>query len=525
MESSLQLDPDGLVVFTGNNWNFQETDVSPYIPVPSLRARYAQALRAGGVAGVRRLGARLLEAKARHTFGRIRDIAATRSIPVVVVVPEVNLADWESRQPVVWRSGDDTARWHGHHARAMRCLATRDFAAALESAEQMLRIDDGTCPTAFRIRATAYRALGRLDDAARHGFTAVDLPAVFAAHAGTALPGRRLFLDYCHLTAEGMNVAMAATASALLRRDRVADLSWQALLAAVPAVSAAPAADAVALFGAAVHSAHRLHAISGKQELVAYWCERALAAAPEIAGAMLDLIELRCSRCPPVLSPAARRNFASRHPVMLQHGLQWPNLDADLIAAICDVLERHGAPARERVSRMLVDNLAVDRSPADLATEFFRWELYETFFAEALDLDGAQHRSAYRATQPASSFCLVASGDLDIELSITARLPEIAGTGPRRGTVSIDINGAAVGDLACTHDWRAENLRVRAGLLRPGINKLTLHWPPPPPAGHAALQCAIERLERGIAADVHPVFGEVFSLMARRWLEPGDRAP
>ncbi len=560
MRSALQLDPDGFVVFVGNNWNFQETDASPSIPAQGFRARYAQALRKGGVAGVRELGARILEAKAIHALKRIAEIAATRSIPVVVIVPEVNLADWESRQPVIWRSGDGTARWHELHARAVRCLDTSDFAAAVELAEQMLAIDEGTCPTAFRILATAYRALGRLDDAARaaraevdadllptmcylhcpqattavqevlrraggeHGFTVVDLPSVFAAHAGSALPGRRFFLDYCHLTAEGMNVAMAATASALLRLDGVTDLTWQALLAAAPAASASPRAEAVAMFGAAIHSAHRLQAISVKREILEHWCEQALAASPEIAGAMFDLIEMRCSPCPLVLSRAARRNLGSPHPLMLQHGLQWPNLDPELIEAICSALERRGVPARERVTRLLVDHLAVDRSPADLAASgFLRWELYEAFFADALNLDNSRHRAAYRAAQPASSFCLVASAGNDLELSICARLPEIEGAEPRRGIVSIEINGVAAGDLACGQDFCSERRRVHAGLLHPGINKLTLRWPAPPPAGDAALRYALERLERGLPADLHPVFGEVFSLIARRWAGTPDR--
>jgi hypothetical protein len=117
----------------------------------------------------------------------------------------------------------------------------------------------------------------------------------------------------------------------------------------------------------------------------------------------------------------------------------------------------------------------------------------------------------------------VASADSDVELSICARLPEIAGV-PHRGTVSIEVNGTAVGAFACGPDWTSENQRVHAETLRPGINKLTLHWPPPPPAGDAALLCAIERLEGGLAADLHPVFGEVFSLVARRWVTPPDLA-
>ena len=62
---------------------------------------------------------------------------------------------------------------------------------------------------------TAARELLR-EAARRHGFLAVDLRDVFAEHAGPGLPGRRLFLDYCHLTLEGIQVAMAAVAAEVL---------------------------------------------------------------------------------------------------------------------------------------------------------------------------------------------------------------------------------------------------------------------------------------------------------------------
>ena len=104
----------------------------------------------------------------------------------------------------------------------------------------MLALDGGACPSTWRLRALARRALGdeagaleacraEIDSAAyptlaflsapqagtlardllreacrRHGFVPVDLPAIFAEHTGSRLPGRRLFFDYCHLTLEGI---------------------------------------------------------------------------------------------------------------------------------------------------------------------------------------------------------------------------------------------------------------------------------------------------------------------------------
>ncbi|MFP5286267.1 MAG: hypothetical protein ACLGI9_11060, partial [Thermoanaerobaculia bacterium] len=48
VRASLQIQPDMLVIFVGNNWNLLETpEVSPYAPSVRARQRYAQALREG----------------------------------------------------------------------------------------------------------------------------------------------------------------------------------------------------------------------------------------------------------------------------------------------------------------------------------------------------------------------------------------------------------------------------------------------------------------------------------------------
>ena len=52
-------------------------------------------------------------------------------------------------------------------------------------------------------------------------------------------------------------------------------------------------------------------------------------------------------------------------------------------------------------------------------------------------------------------------------------------------------------------------------MLKEGINKVSLHWPMPSITGEAALAAAIARLERGLEADVDPIFGGIFALVAQ----------
>lgn len=497
VRASLQIQPDMLVIFVGNNWNLLETpEVSPYAPSVAARQRYAQALREG-IEGPARLAEERLRQVAEGTFELIGLIAGTVKIPVIVVIPEVNLADWETRQPVMRLPGDGVARWHALYRQG--------------DAEAMLELDGGSCPTTWRLLGAQRLAVGDVEGArqafqaevdsaryatlgflsapqattqarellrelsARHGFTAVDL-------RGVLHPDRRSFLDYCHLTLEGIQAAMAAVAAEAVRLSGMPEGDRRE-----PSLS--PEAEATALLGAAVHSAHRLlTSHRPKKQVLEAWCREALRVCPEIESAMRDLLEARSAPVPAVLTAAQQRNLASPFRLLLQHGWRWDWLDADLLEAMADIL---GLPLP-----------TVPKGP-DLEL----WDPLERFFPEVMDLEDLPRRGTYRSPWPVSTFCLVADGTRDVGLELTARVPE------GQGEVQAAVNGVDVGALPVGERWTRGSLRVPASALRAGLNRLTLRWPDPPPVQEDPFRTVLERLDLGLEADLHPVFGEVFSLV------------
>jgi hypothetical protein len=411
----------------------------------------------------------------------------------------------------------------------------------------MVDLDGETCPTSCRVLAQGYLGQGALGraraaaiaevDAASYalspwlgapqatttarelclrasrdfGFGVVDLRPLFAEAAGGALPGRRYFLDYCHLTLEGMHLAMAGVTARLLAHERPG-LTWQSVANEVPAPSVPPSTDAVAKLGAAVHTAHRLLAVRPKAEVLASWCRESLAADPGIAQAMLEVVEARTAPVPPMLSPAQASNLASPHRLSLQHGWRWDFLDAELLTALDGVLEAT-APA-PRSARCLVARCSFDARPRDLSRPPWLWEPLERFWCELADFADLPRHAAYRATWPESSFALVASGGEVVTLEATLRLPEIPGAGiERQGTVELAINGEVAGTCRVGPRWSGARFAPSPALLRPGLNRVALRWPELPPVGTEALAGARARLERGLPAEIHPVFGEVFSLV------------
>lgn len=557
-EAALQLDPDVFVVFVGNNWSLLETPgSSPYAPSVTARQRYAGEMMRGGVLGPA-LRARLdLVERVRDTLERLARIAGDR--PVVLVAPEVNLGDWENLQPPVWLPGRGTGRWHQLFRRALRELADHNYRAAESTAWEMVDLDEGSNPTPFRILAQALAGRGRdgeardaaisevdavhypllaflgapqatstarellLRGAEEHGFTAVDLRSVFARITGETMPGRRLFLDYCHLTPEGMKLAMVATAASVLHvTGEVGGEGLLDLAGALPDPRVSEEQEAVAKLGAVLHTAHRMTAVTSKRPILEHWIEEALDASPGVIRAMLELVAVRSAPVPPALTAAWRRNRESDYALSLQHGWVWPGLDAEVLEAISTVLDRAGIewnhePASLEVERRLLEHLEPPDAGVDLARgERYLAEPLHRFFPEAMHLADLPERATYRSPWPESGFCLVTAGERNFELRLSARLPPIPGwNGTRRGSVTVTLNGVRVGEVELTERWRREVLRVGRRRLRRGINRVTLSWPPLPPAGTEAMTEARRRLETGIAADLHPVFGEVFSLVVR----------
>ena len=114
--------------------------------------------------------------------------------------------------------------------------------------------ETGTACCFCRRRRRQYRTRFR-EGARRWNSALVNLPDVFAKCYPDELPGRRLFLDYCHLTLDGMHLAMAAAASRVLdlQPQETARIGIAQLLRSVPPVEIPPAVDAAARFFAALY--------------------------------------------------------------------------------------------------------------------------------------------------------------------------------------------------------------------------------------------------------------------------------
>lgn len=535
--SALQLRPDVLVVFAGNNW---ASSIRPF-PGQSLAGvrLVAPAYREAGPCGLMRLCQASARQMSAEVIESLAGLARAASLPVVMVLPEVNQADWERAAPVAWLGGAASRRWYELLALARGHQRAGRHGAVAAIAERMIQLDEGTCSTSHRLLANARLAQGRVDDArraclaeidSRHwmpgvtipgagsvvrevvrrgvrrlGLTGVDLPGVFAQQA-SGLPDRTLFFDYCHLTRTGIKVAMAAVTAAVLRvaRGSRGDTpGWRSLVAHLPDPDLSPARDATAKFLAAVYALHWDRRIHEESPLPEFWSAAALEAWDGIRETMVGYLATRAAPLSARgLSSAEQRFFGPGN--RLEDGahrlagegrrMRRPGLDAAAVDLICRVVERSGQPIPASLTRTLVENHGVPPGGADLVDLGYRWNAN-------VDPDYQSDPAAYsaaglhRAFWPVSDFAFVADGARPLSVEVTARVPRIEQ--PRAGErLGIEVNGLPAGALSVGARWGRRGLALPPTSIRRGINRLSLRWANVPPDGEAAMRTIAGRLER-----------------------------
>lgn len=501
------LEPDAIVLFAGNNWSSVRLELEELDLL-------AGAVRDGGFARCRAVFLdRLIRGRARATL----DAIATRleGVPLCVVVPEFNLKDWRSEGSVVVPVIDDVARWLQLQAegRADEMIALDGGASAVSqqiAAEQAMARGD-TEEARRRLEAARDALCGlmiahsprcpgvvqeELRAAARqHGFQLVDLPQLFgdlhpglhpAAQSprggGPGLPDRRLFLDYCHLTGEGLSAAVTAIADAIAPIVGVA--------AAPPPLPDAHVAACAHLL-AAIHNAH----YGQPADVVSYHAKRARELDPNIRGLAAALAEVVSRRSEAWLCRAwevvGREPQGHRYlgaPEMMRAPRVADMTLANALAAAAD--------ADGLVDAILLEE--ADSVPLDLLAPRHR----ATTFRDVIGQGLGPLLGFVRATAPISRFVLARARAENLSARITLRAS---------GVVAVVVNGVRVAELPAGMRWSTSALALP---LERGHNLIELHWPPPRPDTSAQFERAARRLERGLYPEVLAAFGEVHAFVA-----------
>jgi hypothetical protein len=533
------LEPDALVIFAGNNWHScteRPEDILDGIAT----------LHDGGIRGLKQSAESKLAGNVKRLLKTVASAYEDTGVPVVWVIPEYNLADWrdpETNAP--WLAGEANKEWLSCWRGARGALSKGDLNAALQMAGKMVDLDGGVSGTGLYILAECHQKLGDRDAARRclelardaliwepsitisprpysvvqetirreadaHGHEVVDLPQVFREYLKGDLPDRRVLIDYCHLTALGMRVAMAATASRLLRAFKSVEIDW-ALLAREP-VKPEPEVEAGALLLAAIHNAHW----GQPYELVHYYCSRAIEASPKMAQVMVRLIDMQTRRAPIWMCRSSEQITSLSLPLIQRYLFRFNHqlLDRTLLDAAVDSLKKIGVSAREQLDKLRRDEHSVKARNIDLLRPYYcrvSPQQRELGWKLVSDSVGLARNDYYRAYGSESRFYFIGEAGCPVRLRLTCRLPDASSS---QEAISLDMNGRRVGESVIGGRWDNVEQRIEGDVVRNGVNEVVIRWPLPEFRGEKAIQQASDDLLAGVTPEFFPVFGEIHSFIA-----------
>jgi hypothetical protein len=318
----------------------------------------------------------------------------------------------------------------------------------------------------------------------------VDLPVLMQERLDGALPDRRMFLDYCHLTSAGIRLLTEAVAEAALRllgADGVVDLK-----SAVGELGPSPEVDADAHFMAAVHCTR--WGQSG--ELLAWHCAEALRLSSGIAEKMKSYLEAFQRSGPPWLGRGFSGLAGPRGSPAYRYFCEIsPFVDKDLheqalVEAIGSTLGAVEPPQSED-GRLEIDLLSRDHFAAN-SLNSVKYATLQKAFVEFYE--------------PISRFVVFLNDRVRFRCELTYR----TAAAEAERDIAVWLNRVEVGVFPASVNWASVELDDLA--LVSGRNELAIIWPPPRDVAQARLRQSKAEIRRNVLPNPLVDFGHLYRL-------------
>lgn len=534
LEAATQLEPDEVVIFAGNNFFYQLYHDSS---ISQLR-EWASAYLEEGFSGVKEKINALLARHTRNFLQHFQKVLGERGTELYFVIPEFNFGDWhasENETVVPNLTPVDQARWASLKERAHIAIREADWDSLQGISLEMIELES-THPLGYEYAGQAclqtnkkeearhwltqardnsllFRSVGKprilsvvrqtlLNYAPQFQIQVVDLPAVFRNFLEEGLPGRELFMDYCHMHIQGIQLAMAALAEKMLGTTPAQTvpqlMEWAAELTPDPKV------QAMAHIYAAIHNAH----YGQSAEIIRYHCEQGATLDPVAQDFMKRYIELASYKAANPLCESfgilvMEPDFGiDKYPEAIVHPENEKLLDDLLVDTMVDVLEKVGIDTREKVAQLRQQEHGIGFQSTNLLEPCYASQSYDASLAKD---------SYFKVRDTSSTFRFVTDQAHDLSLQITYRTPH---SQPTTNPVAWLLNGVEMGQLPASAWWQSEQLQLPVANLKNGINTITLIWP------HQARQALpqiqhIDSLNRFISL-LTPDYGEIFEFKAKK---------
>jgi hypothetical protein len=496
-QECLALEPDMVIFFAGNNWR---NDLGGALLSHEQLASLGQVLQQQkGIKGLKQHLEKVLAQQIESLFSYLHSLTAGK-IKLLFIIPEFNLLDWRSspgEQLITKLPGEGTRQWVQAKQLAESARDNSDWETAKQHASRMIDLDP-THPLGFEIladcqiaqgdheaarnnlelaRDTAlfFRATSKprtfriiqetiLSQAKQYQIEVTDLRTLFFAHLKGRVPGRTLFFDYCHLTPEGIAVAMEAVA-----RQAIILLSGAPPVAAIkpaPSAESNPELLATAHLLAATHNAHW----GQSYEIVLYHCKKSLQFSKKMASLLISHCDMVTRRATNVLCQSLEQQFPvpefERYVYVFRNPKHANTMELDLVNAMVTALQQAGIDIGAQIEELRNKEHGIEQRPANLLHAFYH--------LTSRELPLGTRTAYFQAHAPLSRFFLPATKNTAITITLTARIPAGAS-----GKAVLLLNQCRICEIALSPTWSDHQILLPENNIINGINELAIEWPVP----------------------------------------------
>lgn len=524
-EEATVLEANTYVIFAGNNWKYDI--INRLEPFEAFEV-YKEV--ASGKPDYEKVNAIIHTAYNRvmdFFFKQLHEITAKNNTEVLFIMPEFNLMDFRSSEleKGMYMPNEATAEWVNVKSKGEEALQEANFVELENLAKQLVELNpfhpvgyewladielkNGNASQAKAYLRKAcdtgiYRAAsgssrvysGYFDPIARnceqYGFSLVRMDELFDAHLEGGIADRKLFMDYCHLTVDGIELVMKACAKKLLnvweseKIDEVDNFK----------ITVDKKVAAIAHLLAALHNN-----LGGQGfDIIDYHCRKAVENDSEIVDKLKSLL---------MMSIGGNRWKMNKESIsfvennLLEMGMfhyeNHARINSPITQSIRNILNENGFEndydkelTQGYKSSERIDLL--DKAYTVDTTQFMK----QFMFLEKAFYSEINHQTAF-------SFYALKEENEKLRLKITSRVPDYSNF----EDITIVLNGKELTRIKSSEKWYTVDVDIPADQLNNGLNELSVEWP-------LILTNPQEGVMMTTSADlknaISPVLGELYNL-------------
>jgi len=495
----MDLEPDMVVFLAGNNWR---EDLLIEIGDSQDKQEALQQLTQGedGIAVAKPLIETYFSTIVDDFLAYVGKISKEKNVPVAFAIPEFNLLDCRSTpgERVVSELPYEKLKiWIEAKENAEVYLTSGNLDACRAEAEKMIEIDPSH-PYGFELLADCsikneaykearhYLEMARdtalfcrtnskprtfkivqetiLAKAENHGIEVIDLPAIFKAHLEGKVPGRDLFLDYCHFSVTGIQVAMNAVYKVVLEQFNDERKSHKDVTSIVPSNEVL----ALGHLFAAIHNAHW----GQSYDILLHHCSESLSKWKDIAKTMVyycDMISRGAANnvCKSLEKILENNTKLDRYVHALVPARNMKNMELELVDAMTTVLKSNGVDITNYLLKIRLDEHNIKNRRINLLQNYYHATSYDEY--------QGQKTAFLQARDTSSDFFFVTDGESNAELSISLRIPRIITENNEQ--VTVYANDTEVSKIGVSSKWQTYTINVSSDVLKNGMNVFKIKWP------------------------------------------------